>query len=65
MDTTYHEKSTADKSEQGKQQPPHSEDPAPDTCGRCPELERLARVMQGVERELIIVVRILCGGGKK
>ncbi|MDP2606092.1 MAG: hypothetical protein Q8S00_26415 [Deltaproteobacteria bacterium] len=44
---------------------PHAKDPAPDTCGHCPELDRLVRVMAGVERELIIIVRALCNGTKR
>ncbi len=50
---------------EGNQQLPLAEDPAPATCGHCPELERLAKVMQGIERELIIIVRALCNGAKR
>ena len=42
-----------------------AEDTAQGNCGHCPELDRLARAMAGIERELIIIVRALCNGGNK
>ncbi|MDZ4346908.1 MAG: hypothetical protein U1E51_31225 [Candidatus Binatia bacterium] len=45
--------------------PVESTAPKDSSCGHCPELDRLATVMQGVERELIIIVRTLCNGANK
>ena len=42
--------------------PPLPEEPAPSTCGHCPEMDRLAMAMASIERELIIIVRALCNG---
>ncbi len=41
---------------------PLADEPGPDTCGHCPELDRVVDALNGVERELIIIVRALCNG---
>lgn len=51
--------------DEGNRQLPLAEDPAPADCKHCPELDRLVRVMQGIERELIVIVRVLCNGAKR
>jgi hypothetical protein len=52
-------------SAEGEQRLPLAEEPKPDTCGHCPELDRLARAMAGIERELTIIVRALCNGASR